>query len=138
MLNENQITNILSSYLLNEGCRVMSKQTTTQKGIDLIVTDKNGITLYIEVKGGTSSRAGSSRYDLPFNSKQIPNHIGKAILATFKAMEIYGTEGCKYAMAFPDTISHETALKAILSALQKLNIIIYLVSDNGVRILNED
>jgi len=135
MLNENQITDLLAEYFIDMGCQIISKLTTTQKGIDLIITDKDKITIYIEVKGGTSARAGSNRYDLPFSSKQIPNHIGRAILATFKAMEIYGTEGRKYAIAFPDTTSHETSLKGIRSALQRLEIITYLVSKNGVRIL---
>lgn len=135
MLNENHITDILVTYLINEGHEIVSKLTTTQRGIDLIVKYKNNVTTYIEVKGETSSRVGSNRHGKPFDNKQITNHIGRALLASFKAMNIYTSETDRFAIAFPDTMEHQKELNKIKSVLGKVNIIIYLVADTGVRIL---
>ncbi|RZA01426.1 MAG: hypothetical protein EOP47_10790 [Sphingobacteriaceae bacterium] len=135
MLNENHITEILADYFKSNDYRILTKLTTTQKGIDLIVKDKQGVSIYVEIKGETSATVTSKRYGKPFNRNQITNHVGRALLATFKAINTHTLESDKFAIAFPDTNGHELVLMNIKSVLDKLNITIYLVSNAGVRIL---
>lgn len=135
MLDENYITDLLEAYFINNDYQIVNKLTTIQRGIDLVVKDKYGISIYIEIKGQTSSISTSKRYGKPFDADQINNHVGRALLATFKAMNRFTSKNDKFAIAFPDTPSHEKVLNHIKSTLGKLNVIIYLVSDKRVRIL---
>jgi len=134
VLNENHITELLANYFINIGYEVVSKLNTKQKGIDLVIQNAH-YSMYIEIKGETSSFDWTSRYGKSFDSKQINNHVGKAILATFMAMEKFGFNNCKYAIAFPDTPGHGLILKKIKVPLDRLDVKIYLVSETGVRLL---
>lgn len=135
MLNENHITDLLANYFVNLEYEVLGKLTTIEKGIDLIVKNKQGQITYVEVKGETSARTTSRRYGLPFNKNQIDVHIGKALLATFRAINKFKDNENEFAIAFPGNIGHEAVLKDIKYVLDKLNIKIYLVSETNVRIL---
>lgn len=135
MLNENHITDLLATYFLNNNYEIMSKLTTVQRGIDLIVKDARGVALNIEIKGETSARSSSKRFGKPFSRNQINNHIGRALLSTFKTMNSQRDKHERFGIAFPDTVIHEEILTTIKPILEKLAVSIYLVSINGVRIL---
>jgi len=135
MLNENHVTEILAMYFIKNKHVIVDKLTTVQRGIDLIVRDEKGVNTYIEIKGETSASVTSKRYGKPFDSDQINNHVGRALLATFKAMNKYTSDNDRFAIAFPDTGGHEKVMSNIKSVLDKLNVTIYLVSDKGVKIL---
>lgn len=66
MLTENEVVNATCKEIKNEGYTINQQLSTIQKGID-IVAEKNGIKIYIEAKGGTSSKVGTNRYGKPFN-----------------------------------------------------------------------
>jgi hypothetical protein len=135
MLNENEIAEILTDYFINKGYDIISKLTTIEKGIDLIVKNKYKVTTYIEIKGETSASVTSKRYGMPFKTDQITNHVGRALLATFKAMNSYTLKNDRFAIALPDTTRHEKVISNIKSVIDKLNVTVYLVSNNGVRTL---
>lgn len=135
MLNENCVTEILAKYFESLEYEIITKLTTIQKGIDLIVKDKKGNVTYIEIKGATSANVTSNRYGKPFDNNQINNHIAKALLATFKTMSINRSKNNRFAVAFPNTTKHKEVLIKIKYVLDKLNITIYLVSKNHVQIL---
>jgi len=135
MLNENHITELLAMYFIKNKHVIVDKLTTVQRGIDLVVGDEKGVNTYIEIKGETSASVASKRYGKPFDSDQINNHVGRALLATFKAMNKYTSDNDRFAIAFPDTAGHEKVMSSIKGVLDKLNVTIYLVSDKGVKIL---
>lgn len=62
MLNENHITELLATYVIKKKFDIVGKLTTVQKGIDLVVRDKKGVSTYIEIKGETSASINSKRY----------------------------------------------------------------------------
>lgn len=85
LLTENEVVEIMMSYLNSQGYIIERYATTTQTGID-IEAFKNGNKICIEAKGATSSMKGSARYGKPFNDNQVKNHIGKAVVAALKVL----------------------------------------------------
>ncbi len=134
MLNENHITDILAIYLEKKNFKVLQKLNTGQKGVDLIVQDLEGFKHYIEVKGETSSKENSNRFGLPFDGKQIWNHISVALMKTIKTIIDNGEGNFKFGMAFP--LNHEPLLISMLPVLNKLELTIYIVSYDEVRVLS--
>lgn len=65
LLTENEVVEIMMSYLNSQGYTIESYATTTQKGID-IEAFKDGNKICIEAKGATSSLKNSARYGKPF------------------------------------------------------------------------
>lgn len=131
MLTENDVVELLADYFQKKKHEIISKCTTTQTGIDLVVRDKKGTYTYIEAKGETSSKEGTNRFGSAFNTGQVNNHIAKALLASLKAMNKH-QEG-KFAMAFPATASHQKVLEQIIKSVKKLDIDVYLVSRKEIK-----
>jgi len=135
MQTENDVTLRLAEYLRTEGYRDINHLTTIQRGIDLVATDPDGVIHYVEVKGETSASNTSSRYGKAFTINQINNHVARALLATFKAMDQYGNDGAQFGMAFPENEGHLKVLATIKETVRKLAVKVYLVSENGVRVM---
>jgi hypothetical protein len=135
MLNENHITELLAEYFIANDYLVVEKLTTSQKGIDLVVKNTSGILTYIEIKGETSADSRTKRFGMPFSKDQIKNHVGRALLATFNAMNKFTEKESEFAMGFPDTVGHAQVLNNIKPVMDSLNITIYLISDKAVRLL---
>ena len=74
MLTENDIVIRLSEYLELNGYQVLKALSTSERGVDHTATS-DGITLYVEAKGETSSDPKSARFGLPFDSSQVRPHI---------------------------------------------------------------
>ena len=133
MLTENDITELLVRYLLKQNYSINSHLTTTQKGIDIEATSKDGQKLCIEVKGETSARLNSSRYGQYFTNNQVWTHVSVAVMKTLKLMSKDKYKDCLFAMAFP--LSHKPLLKEIEHATKRLGITVYFVSLDGVEIM---
>jgi len=133
MLNENEITDILEVYFELNNYTVIQKRHTGQRGVDLIVQDPLGAKHYIEVKGETSSKEYTRRYGHPFDKKQIWNHVSVALLKTIKTIIETESDDNKFGMAFPE--NHEPLLLKMLPVLKKLDLSIYIVSRNGVKLM---
>ncbi|MBP6859114.1 MAG: hypothetical protein KBC69_00620 [Candidatus Magasanikbacteria bacterium] len=131
MLTENDVVKILAIYLEKEGYKIIQKLTTLEKGFD-IVAEKNRITLYIEAKGGTSSKKGSRRYEKPFTKNQVGTHVSVAIMASLKILSKGNKKFKKVAMAFPDNENHRAVIAPIAPLLKKIGIMIFLVNENLV------
>ncbi|WEG72568.1 hypothetical protein [Vagococcus intermedius] len=88
--------------------------------------------MIIEAKGATSSKSESNRAGSSFSTNQVKSHVAAAIL---KAMEtMTEQEGCLIALAFPDNQVHRQRLEKSRVALQKLELIVYLVSTDGIEL----
>ncbi len=132
MLTENDILEILRSYLVGKGYQVKQQLSTKQTGIDLIAENVDEI-LYVEAKGETSSKLETSRYGKIFNGAQIKSHISRAILSAFEVISgKSGNPKTQAAIALPDNEGHRKIVNKILPALHHSNIRVYLVSFDSV------
>lgn len=130
-LNENHIIALLIEDLQKNNYQITHYATTRQTGYD-IVAQQLDIKLIIEAKGATSSKSESNRSGQSFSTNQVKNHIATAIL---KAMEtMTEQENCLIGLAFPNNQVHRQRLEKSRCALQKLGLIVYLVSTDGVEL----
>lgn len=135
MLTENEIIDKLDEYFTNQRCKVIKKYTH-QQGIDMEITGPGGQITFIEVKGETSSKKGTNRWGKAFSGSQIKTHVGVALLKTIADMSNPAWKNVRFAMAFPD--NHEPMVERIGAAISKLDIEVYLVSKNEVRLFNKN
>lgn len=134
MLNENQIIEILIKYLENKGFKIAQKRNTSENGIDIIATNlsKNEV-IYIEAKGETSSKNNSSRFGLPFDEKQIRNHVSVAIYCALKVLSSKPSgKKTRVGIALPSNRGHEIEIKKVSKVLKSLGVRIYWVGSDTV------
>ncbi len=127
MLTENHIVKKMTEHLKADGHEILQSLSTDQKGID-IISQKDGLKMYVEAKGETSSREGSKRFGKPFSKNQVGTHIAVAILASMKSLAKY-SKNSRVAIALPDNQDHRTMIGLISPVLKKTAIEIYFVSE---------
>lgn len=132
MLTENDILEVLSSYLIAKGYKEIKRSNTKQTGVDLIAENADEI-LYIEAKGETSSKSETSRFGLEFSGGQIKSHVSRAILAAFEIIsEKPAGSRTKAAIALPNNKGHQKLINKILPALTQSGIRVFLVGFDSV------
>jgi hypothetical protein len=127
MLNEDQIVQAVCAFLPSVGWKVKGYCSTSQKGVDIEAANAKGEELRVEAKGATSAKPSSERFGKPFSATQIRSHVSRAF---FKAASDFGN-GYRIGMALPDTIIHRRLLDDISKAILRLEIIVFLVSDDS-------
>jgi Holliday junction resolvase-like predicted endonuclease len=126
MLTENDVIKNVAEELNKTGYNNIETVDTFQKGYD-IIAEKNGIKLFIEAKGQTSSKH-SNREGKEFTHAQKKNHVAMAVYKTMQTIE--NNKGCKVGIAFPGDIAHRKIIERIRPSLDKLKINVYFVNDN--------
>lgn len=126
MLTENDVIKYVAEELKKTGYNNIETVDTFQKGYD-IIAEKNGIKLFIEAKGQTSSKH-SDRGGKEFTHAQKKNHVAMAVYKTMQTIE--NNKGCEVGIAFPGDIAHMRIIERIRPSLDKLKINVYFVNDN--------
>lgn len=130
MLTENQVIESVKKHLINEleyDKNKIETVDTYSKGYD-IIAEKNGQKLIIEAKGQTSSKK-SNRKGQEFTHAQKKTHVAMAMYKTMQTLE--KEKNCKVGIAFPNDTAHMGIIHRIKPSLDKLNIEIFLVSQEG-------
>lgn len=131
MINENEAVSILSKYLISHGFSINQQLDTKTKGVD-IIAEKDKTLYFIEVKGETPASPSSKRYGKPFTSSQIKVHIAEAIYKTLFDIGKSDKE-IKFAIAFPDTVTHFKYVNRVLWSLKHFGILVYLINKDSIR-----
>jgi len=132
-LTEDETVELLINHLENDGYNIISFCIGHQRGTD-IVAKKNKRKLLVEVKGARANHNSKIKKRPYFDSGQIKDHFGKAIV---KVLELKSdNKNCDVAIAHPDDESIKKHLDKSIKHLKKLDIIHFWVSRNGnVKIL---
>ena len=77
MLDENDITEAMSAFLISNGWQITQKLSTREKGVDLKAKKPDGSEIWVECKGGTSSFKGSNRFGKPYTPSQVFDRVSK-------------------------------------------------------------
>jgi hypothetical protein len=129
-MDENQIVEALCGYLQQEGYEVRQRLHTTEHGIDVIAFHRpSGVTLFIEAKGGTSSRDGSARFGKAYTQSQVFDRVSKGV---FTALELRAAHpdrnSSEVALAVPDSPFFRRYLTPIKSELHGAGLKVLFVS----------
>jgi Holliday junction resolvase-like predicted endonuclease len=127
ILSEDQVIEAVSRYLAERGYSEVRRSLTTEQGVDLIMR-KDERELHIEAKGAGSSRAGSARHGMVFNSGQVFDHVAKAVL---KALEVVARGVHRAGIALPADRLHISRVERIQPVLDELKIVVFLVDPAG-------
>ena len=126
-LYENDVVDCVIQYLEINGFRILNSSDTYSHGDD-IVAEKEGKKLYIEAKGQTSSKPGTSRYGKEFNRNQKMDHVSKAVYSSLKT-ENQLTRS-QVGIALPADEVHIELIEAIIPSLKQIRILVFLVAEN--------
>ena len=127
-LTEDETVELLIKHLKRDSYNIISFCTGHQRGTD-IVAEKYNKKLLVEVKGARANHNSKIKKRPYFDSGQIKDHFGKAIV---KVLELKSdNENCDVAIAHPDDESIKKYLNKSIKHLKKLDIIHFWVSKNG-------
>ena len=127
-LTEDETVELLIKHLERDGYNIISFCTGHKRGTD-IVGEKDNRKLLVEVKGARANHNSKIKKRPYFDSGQIKDHFGKAIV---KVLELKSdNENCDVAIAHPDDEAIKKHLNKSIKHLNKLDIIHFWVSKNG-------
>ena len=127
-LTEDETVELLMKHLESDGYNIISFCKGHKKGTD-IVAEKNKRKRLVEVKGARANHNSKIKKRPYFDSGQIKDHFGKAIV---KSLEMKtDNPDCDVAIAHPDDESIKKHLDKSIKHLKKLDIIHFWVSKNG-------
>lgn len=123
---ESDVISCVCEYLEKKGYCINQRLNENQRGDD-IIADGDGSRCFIEAKGETSSKKGSSRYGRPFNSSQIGVHVAKAFYRAAQMQE-ENPYLCKVGIALPATSEHRRTVAKISKTLKLLRVEVFWVN----------
>jgi hypothetical protein len=134
MLNENEIIRALCLHLQATDHIIEQHCDAGVHGIDLIARTKDGgKRLLIEVKGGTSTRPDSSRYNKPYTSSQVFDVVAKGFHQILQRHLDFSSD-CRhdFGFAFPDHPVFHKYVSPIVPVAKMMKIRLFAVNDKGI------
>lgn len=141
LLFESDVVDAVCKYSLSMGYEIIQYLGPKQKGVDIILRrPEHPRELWIEAKGETSEREGTSRYGRPFDSAQVHIHVAEAF---YTAAEHLATIPAKtdrlVGIALPSNELHRRYAGKISPILTRLGIVdLWVDSDKTVTAVPAD
>lgn len=126
MLTEDDVIMAVAKHLEDAGWQIKEIKSTKERGRDLLAI-KDGGSLAVEAKGGTSSKPRTSRYGKPFTNSQKVNHVA---MAFHTAARVFSSGQHQAGIAFPADDGHRKLVDDIAPALETLGVAVFLVADD--------
>ena len=127
-LTEDQTVELLMQHLKASGWNIISFCLGQQRGYD-IEAERNNQKLYVEAKGARAGDSSPTKKRKFFDSGQIKDHMGKAIVKSLETQNKY--PNAKVAIAHPDDSLIRKVIGGIIPNINKLGIIHFWVKPNG-------
>ena len=100
-LTENDILEVVRDHLKGkDNCTIEAFCSTSDQGVDIIARSPDGRRIYVEGKGGTSSKSNTARFGQAFTYGQHLSHVSRAVYTALKLRQDY--PGARIVLAFPD------------------------------------
>lgn len=134
-MNENEVVLAVVKYLEKEGYTDIKEKRTHERGDDIDAQCPKKKPVYVEAKGGTSSKEGSARFGKPFHSVQIRHIVAEGFFACAKLRQKHPKARVILALCNSITISENVnkTLDLVKESLKKLGIEVFLVDNSGIR-----
>lgn len=127
MLTENDVVNAVQAALKQRGWTIRSFATTMQQGVDVVAT-LGKRTLYVEAKGITSSKDGSSRFGKVQTGSQMYISVAAALLKTAELR--HANAEAAVAIALPKHPAMVKRIGGISTVLEAANIAVLWVGED--------
>jgi hypothetical protein len=139
LLDENAIVDAVAGFLAGHGYEIEQQLHGHQKGVDIIACRHVPRRLiYVEAKGGTSSRVGSANHGKPMGSGEVRINIAEALYTAVIVAtrdDVDGEQQLVSAVAFHDDERHRKHAEPLRPALDRLNIGVFWVTSDHVVVL---
>lgn len=131
MLTEDDVVHAVALHLRRNGYSDVRTLSTVEHGIDVIaVNRRTKRKLFVEAKGGTSSKRTTRRYGKPFTQNQAKSHVSVALYCAARLHQTSKHDLADIALAFPDDATHRKLVQNISRALRALAVVVYFVGEN--------
>jgi len=132
MLNENQVIDALCAHLESAGLQIVQRCDTRQQGVDVIAQSATTSRIYIEAKGGTSSKEESSDHGNVYRSGKVRHQVCVGIYQALKMyMEERNRPEDRVGLAFPDSKTFRKYIDPVKPILEALGVVLFLVDDSS-------
>ena len=132
-MDENAIVDAVCARLVREGCEILSRCTTTQRGIDIVARAANGQHYYVEAKGGTSTREGSARFGKAYVPSQIFDRVAKGVFTCLQLRSKHPDASReRVVLALPDEERFSAYIESVELQLRAVAIEVWYISDAKV------
>ena len=132
MLFEHQVVGSVATWLKSRGYDVHQALAESEKGDDIIATAPgNSHRLFVEAKGESSSRVGTSRFGKPFSPNQVKVHVAVALYRAAQMLDNPCELPVRVALAFPANEDHRRVVGRVQKAIATLGIEVLWVSQGG-------
>jgi len=129
-MDENEVIEHLCTYLESQGWCITSRVAAGDRGIDVVAIHPNKERFFIEAKGGTSSRPGSSRHGKPYTKTQVFDVTSKGLMQCLHHIAANKNQ-VRVAFAYPDGKSFSDYIDPIKPLLNILGLNLFCVKKNG-------
>ena len=127
-LTEDETVELLMKFLKSDGYKILDFCKGHKRGID-ITAEKSNRKLLVEVKWARANHNSKIKKRPYFDSGQIKDHFGKAIVKSLEVKSDYPE--CDIAIAHPNDELIKKHINKSVSHLSKLDIIHFWVSKDG-------
>ena len=127
-LTEDETVELMMDFLKSDGYKILDYCKGHKRGID-ITAERNNRKLLIEVKGARANHNSKIKKRPYFDSGQIKDHFGKAIVKSLEVKSDY--PDCDIAIAHPEDDLIKKHINKSVQHLKKLEIFHFWVSKNG-------
>ena len=128
-LTEDEVVGLLMSWLKSSGWSIIDFCLGHTRGIDIIAT-KNKKTLYIEAQGAKASSNSPIKRRKKFDSGQIKDHLGKAIVKSIETKNKFPNSIVAIAHPLDDDLIK--ICDPILDELKKIQVFKFWVNKDNV------
>jgi hypothetical protein len=131
LLNENEVVDAVAVYLEKNGYAIEQALHGHQRGVDIIARHVDRGVIYVEAKGGTSSRVGSAKYGKPMTLVEVRINVAEAFYTAAVAATGHADDserGFSAAVAFHDDDRHRRFVDPLRGALDELRVSVFWVT----------
>jgi len=131
-LTEDEIVKLLMQHLISQSWTIESFCLGQQRGYD-IVAIRSGKRLYIEAKGAKASDNSPTKKRKFFDSGQIKDHFGKALVKSLETRIKY--PDALVAIAHPSDIDIRRTIGSTVVLLEKIGIMHFWVGRQSIQLV---
>jgi len=131
-LTEDETVTILMEYLKSDSWTIESYCLGQQRGYDIVATRAND-RLYIEAKGAKASNQSPTKRRSYFDSGQIKDHFGKAIVKSLETKIEH--PNALVAIAHPDDQDIRRTIGGTIPLIGKLGIMHFWVNKESTQLV---
>lgn len=131
-LTEDEIVKMLMQHLVSQSWTIESFCLGQQRGYDIVAT-RSGKRLYVEAKGAKASDNSPTKKRKFFDSGQIKDHFGKALVKSLETRIKY--PNALVAIAHPEDEDIRRTIGNTITLLEKIGIMHFWVGRQSIQLV---